>query len=247
MAAYITAQCRVKVWREWRAVERGPVPGYVTAVNADSLRYVKGSYTIPVLPEIGDFSVKFSGATVTHYGSGRALVEHTPVCKCGDCKGAVKLMPGSKQFKPEIHAAECACERCDKAPRVTLRKRGFPSLNAAQLLTARGYELEVIQRRPLTINEGIIQHRMKDVGVIPDDDEEIDPMDGARRRNFSLLSNLRSAVYSPKDLTFPRLNRGAVVGTPMSYEAVFSDKWVKEAVAMRRVTEAATMEAISGA
>jgi hypothetical protein len=239
MAAFITATCRVAVWRQWRRVEEGR--GEVVSVNADSIRYVKGEYEIPTGPEIGDFSVKFAGATVTHYGSGRALIEHRPDCACGDCKGAPKLLP-SEQFYPELHQAVCQCRRCAKAPRVTLRKRGFPSLSVSDLLTARGYEVEVVLKRPLTIMEGVIQRRMNEVGDIPDTEETIAEDDGARRRRFSLLSNMNSAFYDPRDLTFPKLNAGPVVGVPMPYEAVFEQRWVREALGMRRVVEAGGLE-----
>ncbi len=246
MAAYITSKCRVSVWRQWRAVERGR--GSVVSVNADSIRYVKGDYEIPTTPAIGDFSVKFADATVTHYGSGRALIEHRWNCDCGDCHTsegrpkASRLLP-SQRFHPELHATECECPRCERAPVVTLRKRGFPNMNAGMLLKAKGYAMEIVQKRPLTINEGVIQRRMKDVGDIPDSEADIDAEDGARRREFNLLSNLRIAVYDPRELTFERLNQGAVIGIPMPYDAVFQDRWVKEALAMREYAESGLLTA----
>ena len=74
LAAEITARTRVLIWREWDRIEGAG--GHVISVNTDSIRYV-GPLLRPKGPApVGEFEVKFADATVTHYQSGVALIEH---------------------------------------------------------------------------------------------------------------------------------------------------------------------------
>jgi len=266
LAAAITASCRVTIWRQWRKIERGN--GTVTSVNTDSLRYVPVDYRVPVTPGVlGAFEDKFVGHTVTHYQSGVAMIEHPPKCGCQDeplldrllraddglgsptpypeetprqARDRLRRPPAPhEQGGLELHSSACPCSRCVKAPRVALRKRGMPTLNPAHLLTATGTEVEVVSLRPIHAIEGLIQDRMDDVADIPDGEESIDADDGTRRRKLSVLSNLVTAVYDPKDLTFPRLNRGAVFGSPIPMNAMMNRDWIKQAVKTRQTIEEA--------
>lgn len=135
----------------------------------------------------------------------------------------------------ELHQPTCPCPRC---VRMTLRKRGMPSITAVDLLRAKGSAIEVVSARPIHAIEGVIQDRMDDVADIPDGEDEIAADDGTRRRELSLLSNLVTAVYNPKDLTFQRLNSGPVIGQPIPMDALLERDWIKDAIAQRRVAEA---------
>jgi hypothetical protein len=277
LSAAITAACRVKIWRTWDRIEE--TGGTVLSINTDSLRYVPGEWRVPEHKGVvGDFEDKFTGATVTHYQSGVALIEHRPDCGCGECADLPRILRaddglGSRAPYPnetenrlrerlahppapheedglEVHASVCPCKRCARAPRGQLRKRGMPKLTATDLLVAPGFEIEVVQVRPLGFVEGLMlsdpndedANRMKDVGDIPDGEEEIDAKDGTRRRHLSLLSNLVTAHYDPKALTYPNLNHGLVRGTPMPYEQVWTRSWVK--AAMRKRVEVEELEAV---
>jgi hypothetical protein len=243
MAARITAECRVKIWREWRKVEEGK--GFVVSVNTDSLRYVPNEYHIPTSPAVGDFAVKFENAITTHYQSGVAMIQHLVSCRCGECDHWNRIFIHDNG-SVETHTSTCGCDRCKDAPRVYLRKRGMPTLTPEILSAARGYELEVVNKRPLTINEGVIQHRMEDVANIPDTEDDIEEDDGVRRRSLSLLANLKTAVYDSSEMNFPTLNKRPVMGKPMPYEALFEDRWVREALAARKVIEARAVTPMPG-
>lgn len=264
LAAEITASCRVKIWREWRKIERGG--GEVISINTDSARYCPGTYHVLVTPGVlGLFENKFVGHTVTHYQSGVAMIEHPPKCGCheepelervlraDDGLGSVTPYPLETRTQArerlreapapheegglEIHATTCPCKRCLKAPRVALRKRGMPTLTPARLLMATGHEIEVVSTRPIHAIEGVLQNRIADVADIPDSEEAIAVDDGSRRRGLSLLSNLVTGVYAPEDLTYPRLNAGPVQGEPIPMHALLERKWIKEAIRMRRQAE----------
>jgi len=74
LAAEITARTRVAIWKEWDRIEAAG--GHVVSINTDSIRYV-GPLLRPLGPApVGEFEVKFCNATVTHYQSGIALIEH---------------------------------------------------------------------------------------------------------------------------------------------------------------------------
>jgi hypothetical protein len=75
LAADITARTRVAIWKEWDRIEAEG--GHVISINTDSIRYV-GPLLRPLGPApVGEFEIKFADATVTHYQSGIALIEHS--------------------------------------------------------------------------------------------------------------------------------------------------------------------------
>ena len=78
LAAHITGECRAKIWEEWDHLESHG--SLILSVNTDSLRYVVPEEVepcdrCPILPGVGEFSLEFVGATVTHYQSGIALIQ----------------------------------------------------------------------------------------------------------------------------------------------------------------------------
>lgn len=78
LAAHITGECRAKIWEEWDHLEAHG--SEILSVNTDSLRYtvpeeVEPCDRCPILPGVGEFSLEFVGATVTHYQSGIALIQ----------------------------------------------------------------------------------------------------------------------------------------------------------------------------
>jgi hypothetical protein len=94
LAAEITARTRVSIWKEWDRIEA--FGGHIISINTDSIRYVGPLYR-PLGPApVGEFEVKFSDATVTHYQSGIALIEHsdgqTEVRKRGMPKLTAKML-----------------------------------------------------------------------------------------------------------------------------------------------------------
>lgn len=266
LAAAITASCRCTIWPEWSAIEQWG--GHVVSINTDSLRYVPGEYLVPDGGgALGTFEDKFKAHTVTHYQSGVALIEHPPACGCKEEPHAEHLLRaddglGSPDPYPEetpqearrrmqhppkpfeengleIHASECKCHRCGKAPRVSLRRRGMPSLGPVDVLLATGPKIEVVSRRPIHAYEGVISDRMSEVADIPESEEDIALDDGRRRRELSVLSNIATAVYETSQLTYPILNDHAVVGAPIPFEALMANRWVRESIAERELVESA--------
>ncbi|HEV2429323.1 MAG TPA: hypothetical protein VGV64_05700 [Thermoplasmata archaeon] len=82
LAAEITGRCRAAIWREWdHQKSHGSV---IVSINTDSIRFAIDPEAdfIPcescaIRKGIGEFDNKFTGATVTHYQSGIALIEHS--------------------------------------------------------------------------------------------------------------------------------------------------------------------------
>ena len=78
LAAELTGRTRAKIWKAWDELEaRG---GIIVSVNTDSIRFVlpqeRWTDLFPMSQKaVGEFSVKFLDATVTHYQSGIALIE----------------------------------------------------------------------------------------------------------------------------------------------------------------------------
>jgi hypothetical protein len=96
LAAEVTARCRVTIWDEWDHLAGHGAE--IISINTDSIRFVPGPGSCARCNYpggLGEFEVKFRGATVTHYQSGIAIIE-TPET------GAVLRKRGKPLLTPDL-------------------------------------------------------------------------------------------------------------------------------------------------
>lgn len=267
LAAEITAACRITIWREWRKIEKSGglvvsvntdsvryVPGsYTIPSGHGKLGEFDDKFVDHTVTHYQSGVAMIEHPPDCKCSDAKEAAQADRLLRADDGLGTRKQYPGETKLRAnerlrrppapheedglEIHAASCPCKRCGKAPRVLLRKRGMPSLSPADLLKASGTDVEIVSKRPIHAIEGLIQNRMEEVAAIPETEDDIPVDDGTRRRKLSVLSNLVTAVYDTKDLTFPRLNAGPVMGQPIPIDALLERDWVKAAIRERRLIE----------